>query len=112
MKSYWQSDLLGEVTIPVTNPRLPSFDDIAPYMRRIEQTHWYSSGGPLVQEFEPQLNVHAGAETGCVATVANATIRSAIPGVVTLSFVHPAGRNAKKARFVFYGSYQAGHSEE
>jgi hypothetical protein len=101
MKSYWQSDLPGEVTIPVARPRLPSFDDIAPYLRRIEQSGWYSNGGPLVQKFEPQLTAHAGAKTSCVAIVANATIRSAIPGVVTPSFGHPAGRNAKQALFVF-----------
>jgi dTDP-4-amino-4,6-dideoxygalactose transaminase len=72
--SYWQSDIPGEISIPVARPRLPTADAIAPYLRRIDQSHWYTNGGPLVQEFEERLADHLGEGTGYVATVANATI--------------------------------------
>ena len=71
MKSYWRPDLTKEVTIPVAKPRLPTFDEIAPYLRRIEQSGWYSNGGPLVQEFEQRLGDYA---RGSAATVANGTL--------------------------------------
>ena len=77
-KSYWRFDLPGEVSIPVAKPRLPSFDDIAPYLRRIDKSQWYSNGGPLVQEFERRLAAHSGQGTARVATVANATVGLAI----------------------------------
>jgi hypothetical protein len=51
-KSYWHFDLPGEMSIPVARPRLPTTDKIAPYLRRIDASRWYSNGGPLVQEFE------------------------------------------------------------
>ena len=50
-KSYWHFDLPGEMSIPVAQPRLPTTDEIAPYLRRIDASRWYSNGGPLVQEF-------------------------------------------------------------
>jgi dTDP-4-amino-4,6-dideoxygalactose transaminase len=73
-KSYWRFDLPGEVSIPVAKPRLPSFDAIASYLRRIDESRWYSNGGPLVQEFEKRLAAHIGQGTARVATVANATV--------------------------------------
>ena len=72
--SYWQSEPAGVVRIPVAKPRLPSVGEIAPYLSRIDETQWYSNGGPLVQEFESRLATHAGGRTTRVATVANATI--------------------------------------
>src|SRR5436190_8808957 len=74
MKSYWQPDLAPDLRIPVARPRLPGCEEIAPYVRRIDQSGWYSNGGPLVQEFEDRLAEHAGGGAACVATVTNATI--------------------------------------
>ena len=73
-KSYWHSDLPGEMSIPVARPRLPTSDEIAPYLRRIDASRWYSNGGPLMQEFEERLANHFGAGNVRTATVANATI--------------------------------------
>ena len=78
LESYWRSDVPGEVSIPVARPRLPSADQIAPYLRRIDASQWYSNNGPLVEEFEQRLvNCFSGGTTR-VATVANATIGLAV----------------------------------
>ena len=86
--SYWQFDAPGQVTIPVAKPRLPFFEEIAPYLRRIEQSQWYSNGGPLVQEFERRLESHIGGDGIKVATVGNATIGLAL---TLLAFDPPPG---------------------
>ena len=70
--SFWQYEAALDLELPVAKPRLPLADEIAPYLRRIDQSRWYSNSGPLVQEFEARLARHAGG--GSVATVANATI--------------------------------------
>lgn len=72
--NYWQPDPAGEVTIAVAKPRLPSLEQIAPYLRQIEQSQWYSNGGPLVQELERRLESHIDDGRARVATVANATV--------------------------------------
>jgi dTDP-4-amino-4,6-dideoxygalactose transaminase len=77
VKSYWHSDVPGEISIPVARPRLPTLDEIAPYVRRIDQSRWYSNGGPLTLEFEARLARHFGEEAK-VATVANGTIALAL----------------------------------
>ncbi len=86
--SYWQSDPAHDVTIPVAKPRLPSFDQVAPYLRRIDQTQWYSNGGPLVQELERRLEAHVGAGVAQVTTVANATLGLAL---ALMAYDLPAG---------------------
>ena len=77
-KSYWHSDLPSEMSIPVARPRLPTTDEIASYLRRIDASRWYSNGGPLVQEFEERLAQHFSDGSARVATVANATIGLAV----------------------------------
>jgi dTDP-4-amino-4,6-dideoxygalactose transaminase len=74
--SYWQYEVASDLELPVARPRLPLAEDILPYLRRIDQSRWYSNGGPLVEEFEARLAAHAGA--GAVATVANATVGLAL----------------------------------
>ena len=78
LESYWRADFPGEVSIPVARPRLPSTDEIAPYLRRIDESQWYSNNGPLVEEFEQRLANHFGGGMTKVATVANATIGLAV----------------------------------
>ena len=73
-ESYWQSDVSGEIAVPVARPRLPTADEIAPYLQRIDESRWYSNNGPLVQEFEERLASHFGGGRTRAATVANATI--------------------------------------
>jgi dTDP-4-amino-4,6-dideoxygalactose transaminase len=72
----WQADSAVAMAVPVAKPRLPLADEILPYLRRIDQSRWYSNSGPLVEEFEGQLAAHAGG--GAVATVANATVGLAL----------------------------------
>ena len=88
MKSYWQPDLAADLRIPVAKPRLPGCEEISPYLRRIDQSGWYSNGGPLVQELEDRLAEHAGGGAARVATVTNATIGLAL---ALLSYDPPPG---------------------
>ena len=74
--SYWQYEAAADLELPVAKPRLPLADEIVPYLRRIDQSRWYSNGGPLAEEFEARLATHAGG--GAVATVANATVGLAL----------------------------------
>jgi dTDP-4-amino-4,6-dideoxygalactose transaminase len=77
MQSYWRADPVDQMRIPVARPRLPTLDEIAPYLRRIDDNRWYSNGGPLVQEFEARLASRSGPKAS-VATVVNATIGLAL----------------------------------
>ncbi len=74
--SYWEYKSAVDLELPVAKPRLPLADEILPYLRRIDQSRWYSNSGPLVEEFEARLAAHAGG--GAVATVANATVGLAL----------------------------------
>lgn len=74
--SFWQYEAALDLELPVAKPRLPLADEILPYLRRIDDTRWYSNNGPLVEEFEARLATYAGG--GAVATVANATLALAL----------------------------------
>src|SRR6266404_2648457 len=74
--SYWRYEAAVDLELPVAKPRLPLADEIVPYLRRIDESRWYSNGGPLAGEFEARLSTHAGG--GAVATVANATVGLAL----------------------------------
>lgn len=74
--SYWRYEAGVDLELPVAKPRLPLADEIVPYLLRIDQSRWYSNGGPLAEEFEARLATHAGG--GAVATVANATVGLAL----------------------------------
>lgn len=53
-------------------PDMPSCADLAPYLERIDQSHWYSNFGPLVQQLEAQLaREHFGGK--CAVTVSSGT---------------------------------------
>jgi dTDP-4-amino-4,6-dideoxygalactose transaminase len=77
-ESYWQSEVPEKVSVPVARPRLPTANEIMPYLHRIDESQWYSNNGPLVQEFERRLATHFGGGTARTATVANATIGLAL----------------------------------
>lgn len=74
------------MAVPVARPYLPTADEILPYLRRIDQSRWYSNGGPLEQELKARLAAHAGG--GAVAMVANATVGLAL---ALLTYQLPAG---------------------
>ncbi len=71
-ESFSAFEIAGEAEVPVARPRLPLAGQLLPYLRRIDQSRWYSNSGPLVEEFEGRLAQHAGG--GAVGTVGNATI--------------------------------------
>jgi dTDP-4-amino-4,6-dideoxygalactose transaminase len=39
----------------IARPQLPNADALLPYLRRIDDTRWYSNFGPLLTEFEARL---------------------------------------------------------
>lgn len=60
----------------VARPLLPTVDQITPYLRRIDDSRWYTNGGLLLREFEARLARHftaAGEEEAHVAVVGSAT---------------------------------------
>ena len=71
-ESFFVFESTGEVEVPVARPRLPLAGQLLPYLRRIDESRWYSNSGPLVEEFEARLALHA--HGGSVAAVANATV--------------------------------------
>jgi dTDP-4-amino-4,6-dideoxygalactose transaminase len=64
----------SELNIKVLEPRLPTVDAIAPYLREIDSTRWYTNFGPLVRRFEQRLAEHFGIPDGGVVAVANGTL--------------------------------------
>ena len=58
--------------IPVARPRLPRLDQIAPYIKSIDQSRNYSNGGALCGELEARLAAKGGGGAS-VAAVCNAT---------------------------------------
>ena len=59
--------------IPLMRPQLPPFDALAPYLREIDETRWYSNFGPLVTRFEERLAQHYSLPKTGAAVVANGT---------------------------------------
>lgn len=41
--------------IPIMKPLLPNVDSLLPYLKRIDESRWYSNFGPLVTEYEKRL---------------------------------------------------------
>lgn len=62
-----------EHPLRLRRPRLPTADDVLPYLRRIDESGWYSNFGPLCDAFEARLATHFGVERRHVTTVCNAT---------------------------------------
>jgi dTDP-4-amino-4,6-dideoxygalactose transaminase len=46
--------------VPVLRPQLARFEQIAPYLRRIDETRTYSNSGPLATEFEQRIGERLG----------------------------------------------------
>ena len=71
------------IQIPVMRPRLASFEEIAPFLQRIDQSHIYSNHGPLVRDLEEEYSRYFNVEKKLVVALANAT--QAIQGLVSIS---------------------------
>lgn len=60
-------------TIPVFRPRLPTAEEVLPYLKRIDASRWYTNHGPLNREFECRLAALFGLPETCVVTSSNGT---------------------------------------
>ncbi|RWC41758.1 MAG: DegT/DnrJ/EryC1/StrS aminotransferase [Mesorhizobium sp.] len=72
----WDADPDPAPDVPVARPRLPTADDILPYLREIDEIRWYSNGGPLSQRFQEALRGRIA--SGYVVCLANATLGLAL----------------------------------
>jgi dTDP-4-amino-4,6-dideoxygalactose transaminase len=60
--------------IPVMRPLLPDHRALLPYLRRIDESRYYSNYGPLVLALEERLAARYGLPVEAITTVANATL--------------------------------------
>jgi dTDP-4-amino-4,6-dideoxygalactose transaminase len=58
---------------PIMRPRLPTAEQIAPYLGAIDAARIYSNFGPLALSLEHRLAMHFGVQKDTITTTANAT---------------------------------------
>ena len=75
-----------EPTIPVLRPRLPSAEQLLPYLRRIDATRVYTSWGPLALELEERLCRRFSLPRGGVVSAGSGT------SALTAAILTAAGR--------------------
>lgn len=71
------------MNIPVMKPRLATFEEVSPFLRRIDQSNVYSNHGPLVCELEAAYSRFLNTDKELVVALANAT--QAIQGLISIS---------------------------
>jgi dTDP-4-amino-4,6-dideoxygalactose transaminase len=64
-------------------PKLATFEEIEPFLKRIDQSNIYSNRGPLVRELEEAYSSYLNVNTELVVAIANAT--QAIQGLISIS---------------------------
>jgi len=69
--------------IPVLRPRLPTADDVLPYLRRIDETRVYSNHGPLTLEFEERAALELSLPRASFVSAASGT--AALTGAILAS---------------------------
>ncbi len=69
--------------IPVMKPKLATFEEVAPFLKRIDQSNIYSNHGPLVCELEEAYSKYLNVNKDLIVALANAT--QAIQGLVSIS---------------------------
>jgi dTDP-4-amino-4,6-dideoxygalactose transaminase len=69
--------------IPILKPRLPNFEAVAPFLRRMDASNIYSNRGPLVRELEEKYAQLFNVSPENVVAVSNATL--ALQGCITIS---------------------------
>ena len=77
-----------ERMIPVLRPRLPSAEQLLPYLRRIDATRIYTSWGPLALELEERLCRRFSLPVGGVVSASSGT------SALTAAILTAAGRAA------------------
>ena len=71
------------IQIPVMKPRLASFQEIGPFLKKIDQNQIYSNHGPLARELEEEYSQYFNVKKESIVVLANATL--AIQGLVSIS---------------------------
>ncbi len=71
------------MTIPVFVPKLPTVEDLLPYLKEIELARTYSNFGPMVLRLHSELAQYFGVQINQVTTLANATL--ALEGAIQTS---------------------------
>ena len=71
------------LNIPVMKPRLATFEEVSPFLQRIDQSKIYSNRGPLVRELEESYSKYFNVGKDLVVALANAT--QAIQGLLSIS---------------------------
>ena len=66
--------------ITVSRPKLPPFERIAPYVRRIDAAHFYTNGGAISEEFRTRVAAHLGLQPQLVALASSGT--AALTGLI------------------------------
>lgn len=64
-------------------PKLATFEQVAPFLQRIDQSNIYSNHGPLVRELEEEYSKYLQVDKDLVVALSNATL--AIQGLVSIS---------------------------
>jgi dTDP-4-amino-4,6-dideoxygalactose transaminase len=85
--------------IPVLRPRLPTFERLAPYLKRIDASRIYSNFGPLCAELQTRLARHWAMPKGSVVCAASGT--AALVGAVLAS----AGRAGEHRPFALTSAF-------
>ena len=65
---------MNNYRIPIFRPRLPTFSQIEPYIKRIDNARIYSNFGPLEKEVVIRISDYLGMPPTNIATCANATL--------------------------------------
>lgn len=69
--------------IPISRSSLPSFSELEPYLRSIDESRIYSNFGPLSISFEERIAAYLTLSPSQIATASNATV--AITGAIQTS---------------------------
>jgi dTDP-4-amino-4,6-dideoxygalactose transaminase len=64
-------------------PKLATFEEVAPFLKRIDQSNVYSNHGPLVRDLEDAYSRYLNVNKELVVSLANAT--QAIQGLISIS---------------------------
>ena len=64
-------------------PQLATYEQVAPFLQRIDQSNIYSNHGPLVRELEEEYSKYLQVNKDLVVALSNATL--AIQGLVSIS---------------------------
>lgn len=62
------------MVVPVMKPQLPNVEQLAPYLRRIDEARYYTNHGPLLRELEARFAAFFAVSPEQLGVVANGTV--------------------------------------